>query len=101
MGVKAADALDVSFDELPTYLLAKHSIYMDVDGSSYYLTDVNDSYWRVQDTSKMNEKGHYVDCSELVPTVGEFIHLPFAGSDQTIAGVFDKATFYASEKPEA
>lgn len=28
MGTKAAEALDVSFDELPNYLHAKHSVYL-------------------------------------------------------------------------
>ena len=55
MGTKAAEALDVSLDELPTYLHAKHSVYMEVDGATYYLTDVNDRYWRVQDTTRLNE----------------------------------------------
>ena len=62
MGTKAAEAFDVSYDGLPTYLHANHSVYMEVDGATYYLTDVNDRYWRVQDTSQLNEKGHYVDC---------------------------------------
>ena len=99
MGVKSAEALDVSFDELPNYLHAKHSVYMEVDGATYYLTDVNDRYWRVQDTSQLNEKGHYVDCSELVPTVSEFLELPFA-EGKSIKDVFDQAVFYASEKAE-
>ena len=66
MGTKAVDALEISFEDMPMYLRAKHSVYMDVNGASYYLTDVNDRYWRAQDTSQKNEKGHYVDCSELV-----------------------------------
>ena len=72
---------------------------MEVDGATYYLTDVNDRYWRVQDTSQLNEKGHYVDCSELVPTVSEFLELPFA-EGKSIKDVFDQAVFYASEKAE-
>lgn len=99
MGTKAAEALDVSFDELSTYLHAKHSVYMEVDGTTYYLTDVNDRYWRAQDAYQLNDKGHYVDVSELVPTVGEFLSLPFH-KGSSIANVFDRATFYASEKPE-
>lgn len=99
MGTKASEALDVSFEELPTYLHAKHSVYMEVDGKSYYLTDVNDRYWRAQDTDALNEKGHYVDASELVPTVSEFLALPFA-EGKSIADVFDQATFYASVKAE-
>lgn len=100
MGTKAAEALDVSFDELPIYLHANHSMYMEIDGATYYLTDVNDRYWRVQDTSQLNEKGHYVDCSPLVPTISEFLELPFGSDNQTIKGVFDEAVFYASEKAE-
>ena len=99
MGTKAAEALEVSFDELPTYLHAKHSVYMEVDGATYYLTDVNDRYWRAQHTDRFNDKGHYVDASELVPTISEFLSLPFADG-KSITDVFDEATFYASEKAE-
>ncbi len=98
MGIKASTALDISYDDLPMYLHANHSVYMDVDGASYYLTDVNDRYWRVQDTSQINEKGHYVDCSPLVPTVSEFLELPINGIDRSVKDLFESATFYASEK---
>lgn len=97
MGTKAAEALDVSFDELPNYLHAKHSVYMEVDGVTYYLTDVNDRYWRAQDTTSFNDKGHYVDVSELVTTVGEFLSLPFVDG-RSIEDVFGESVFYASEK---
>ena len=99
MGTKAAEALEVSFDELPTYLHANHSVYMEVGGVTYYLTDVNDRYWRAQHTDRFNDKGHYVDASELVPTISEFLSLPFADG-KSITDVFDEATFYASEKAE-
>lgn len=99
MGAKAAEALDVSFEELPTYLHANHSVYMDVDGETYYLTDVNDRYWRVQRTDELNEKGHYVDASELVPTISEFLSLPFKDG-QSVQDLFGRATFFASEKTE-
>ena len=99
MGVKSAEALDVSFDELPNYLHAKHSVYMEVGGATYYLTDVNDRYWRAQDTAQFNDKGHYVDASELVPTVSEFMTLPFVDG-KSIEDVFEEATFYASEKTD-
>lgn len=99
MGVKSTEALEISFDELPTYLHANHSVYMDVNGETYYLTDVNDKYWRAQDTTKLNEKGHYVDTSELVPTLSEFFGLPFIAG-KCLGDVFDDAIFYASEKPE-
>lgn len=99
MGTKATEALDVSFDDLPTYLHANHSVYMDVSGASFYITDVNDRYWRAQDTTKFNEKGHYVDASELVPTLSEFMGLPFV-EGKCIEEVFDDAVFFASEKSE-
>ena len=100
MGLKAEEKLDISIDDLKTYLHANHSVYMDVNGESYYLTDVNDRYWRVQDTSKLNEKGHYVDCSELVPMLSEFLNLPFGEANKSITDLFDEADFYASVKPE-
>ena len=100
MGAKAAEKLEISFDDFKTYLHANHSVFMDVNGESYYLTDVNDRYWRVQDTSKLNEKGHFVDCSELVPTLSEFLTLPFGEEGKSIADLFEDAEFYASEKPE-
>ena len=100
MGVKADEKLEIAFDDFKTYLHAHHSVYMDVDGASYYLTDVNDRYWRVQDTSKMNEKNHYVDCSELVPTLSEFLDLPFGEAGKSINQLFDQAVFYASVKTE-
>lgn len=97
MGVKAAEALDISFEELPNYLHANHSVYMEVGNSLYYLTDVNDRYWRIQRTDQFNHKGHYIDISELVPMVSEFLTLPFRDG-QSITDLFDEATFYASEK---
>ncbi len=99
MGTKAAETLEISYEELQPYLHANHAVYMQVDDAVYYLTDVNDRYWRVQDTNRKNEKGHYVDCSDLVPTIGEFLELPFAGGE-SIKDMFDRAVFYASEKAE-
>ena len=100
MGMKAEEKLEIAADDLRTYLHANHSIYMDVNGASYYLTDANDRYWRVQDTSKMNEKNHYTDCSELVPTLSEFLSLPFGEDSKSIMDLFEEADFYASVKPE-
>lgn len=99
MGTKATEELDVSLDELPMYLRAHHSVYMDVDDTSYYLTDVNDRYWRAQDTRRLNEKGHYVDSSEIVPTINEFLDLAFVDGKK-IEEIFEKATFYASIKED-
>ena len=100
MGVKAEEKLEISIDDLKTYLHANHSVYMEVGGETYYLSDVNDRYWRVQDTSKLNEKGHYVDCSELVPTLSEFLSLPFGEANKSVTDLFAEADFYASVKPE-
>ena len=65
MGKKDVEALEITIDELPTYLHTNHSAYMEVADGLYYLTDVNDQYWRAQDTNQFNEKGHYVDCSPV------------------------------------
>ena len=97
MGIKAPEALEVTFDELPHYLRVNHSVYVEVGGKLYYLTDANDIYWRAQDTDVFNEKGHYVDCSLLGPTVAEFMDLPFADG-KSISQFFPEAVFYASLK---
>ena len=99
MGKKAAEALDINYDGLADYLHANHSVYMKVGSTVYYLTDVNYEAWRAQDTSRRNSKDHFVDCSELVPTVDEFLSLPFVHG-KTIKDVFDQSTFYASVKGE-
>ena len=94
MGKKDVEALEITIDELPTYLHTNHSAYMEVADGLYYLTDVNDQYWRAQDTNQFNEKGHYVDCSPLVPTIAEFLDCHSRGkSDPRLAA---EATFYAS-----
>ena len=97
MGQKADEALDIPCDDLAEYLHNKHSVYMDYEGKDYYLTDVNESYWRAQDTTSLNEKGHYTDCSELVPTLGEFLKLPFLDG-KSVEDVASAATFHASVK---
>ena len=97
MGKRASEALDINYDQLADYLHSHHSVYMKIDSKVYYLTDVNYEAWRAQDTSQRNEKGHYIDCSDLVNTVDEFLALPFVGG-KTIKDVFDGATFYVSIK---
>ena len=99
MGKKAVEPIELLGDELVSYLRVNHSVYMDVEDKSYYLTDVNDHYWRAQDTEKLNEKGHYCDVSEPVPSVDEFLSCPSIDG-KTITELFEGATFYASEKPE-
>jgi len=96
MGKKAAEALEISYDELADYLHNHHSVYMKVDSDVYYLTDCNFEAWRAQDTSIRNHKNHFVDCSALVSTVDEFLSLPFVHG-KTIKDVFSHSTFYASE----
>ena len=96
MGKKIDEALDIAYEDMPTYLHTNHSLYMEVADGLYYLTDVNDQYWRAQDTERFNEKGHYIDCSPLVPTIGEFLELPYNDEGHTIKGVFAEATFYPS-----
>ncbi len=95
MGKKIDEALDIAYEDMPTYLHANHSVYMEVADGLYYLTDVNDQYWRAQDTNQFNEKGHYVDCSPLVPTIAEFLELPFH-EGKSVHDLAEEATFYAS-----
>ena len=95
MGKKAAEALDISYEQLADYLHANHSVYMKVDNTVYYLTDCNFEAWRAQDTSRRNHTNHFVDCSPLVSTVDEFLSLPFIHG-KTIQEEFAHATFYAS-----
>ena len=97
MGKKASEVLDINFEELADYLHEHHSIYMQVDSNVYYLTDVNYEAWRAQDTSRRNSKNHFVDCSELVQTLDEFLTLPFI-QGKTIKDVFSNAKFFASIK---
>ena len=97
MGKKSSEVLQISYEDLVEYLHSNHSVYMQVGHQVYYLTDVNFEAWRAQDTSIRNSKNHFVDCSELVPTVDEFLALPFING-KTIKDVFSHATFYASIK---
>ena len=99
MGKKSSEVLQISYEDLVEYLHSNHSVYMQVGHQVYYLTDVNFEAWRAQDTSIRNSKNHFVDCSELVPTVDEFLALPFING-KTINDVFAHATFYASMKNE-
>ena len=54
----------------------------------------------MQDTSQINEKGHFTDVSELVATVDDFLALP-AIDGKTVLEVYPDAVFFASEKAEA
>ncbi|MGI6032501.1 MAG: CDP-alcohol phosphatidyltransferase [Coriobacteriales bacterium] len=94
MGVQAEEPLDLNYDEFCDYLRSQTRIFLEVDGKTYYLTHT-DGYWRAQDCSKLNEKGHFSDCSELVPTLSEFFALDWLDG-KTVEDVFGKATLYAS-----
>lgn len=97
MGRKAEEALEISYEDLREYLHINHAVYMEVGDKLYYITDVNSHYWRAQDTSVLNEKNHYVDCSDLVPTISELCVIPFIDG-KTIQEAFPEATLYASIK---
>lgn len=97
MGKKSDEVLDINYDQLADYLHTHHSVYMKVDNDVYYLTDANYEAWRAQDTSLRNAKNHFVDCSELVATVDEFLMLGFING-KTIKDIFSSATFYPSLK---
>ncbi|MBM6683757.1 MULTISPECIES: CDP-alcohol phosphatidyltransferase [Collinsella] len=96
MGRKAEEPLEIDFEGFQTYLRSKTRVFMDVDGDEYYVTHT-DGYWRVQDCSKLNDKGRFTDCSELVSTMPEVIELPFRDG-KSIHDLFDEATFYESDQ---
>ena len=96
MGRKAEEPLEIDFEGFQTYLRSKTRVFMDVDGDEYYITHT-DGYWRVQDCSKLNDKGRFTDCSELVATMPEVIELPFRDG-KSVHDLFDQSTFYESDQ---
>ncbi len=95
MGVQAEEVLEVgSFDEFANYLRANTRVFMELGDKTYYLTHT-DGYWRAQDCSELNDKGHFVDCSELVPTLNELLGLAWLDG-KSVEGVFADAKFYKS-----
>lgn len=94
MGVMAEDSIEISPDELDGYLRAKTRLFAKVGEETYYVTHT-DGYWRVQDCGKLNEKGHFTDCSELVPTVNEVLHLRCIDG-KSLYDLAEEAEFYAS-----
>ena len=94
MGRKAEEPLEIDFEGLQAYLRSKTRVFMDVDGGEYYITHT-DGYWRVQDCGKLNDKGRFTDCSELVATMPEVIELPFRDG-KSIHDLFPEATFFES-----
>ena len=94
MGVMAEETLEIGPDTLESYLRSNTRVFAKVGENTYYVTHT-DGYWRVQDCSKLNEKQHFTDCSDLVPTVTEVLHLPCIDG-KSLADVADEAEFYAS-----
>lgn len=94
MGVKADEALEIDFEGLLAYLRSKTRAFMDVGGHGYYITHT-DGYWRVQDCEKLNDKGRFTDCSELVTTLAELAELPWL-DDKSLHDLCAGATFYES-----
>ena len=95
MGLQAEETLDIAdFDDLSNYLRAHTRVFMALDEKTYYLTHT-DGYWRAQDCAVLNDKGHFTDCSELVPTLGEFLGLSWIDG-KSVAEVYPEAKFYRS-----
>ena len=95
MGVQAEEVLEVgSFDEFANYLRANTRVFMELGDKTYYLTHT-DGYWRAQDCSELNDKGQFVDCSELVPTLNELLGLAWLDG-KSVEDVFADAKFYKS-----
>ena len=95
MGVQAEEVLEVgSFDEFANYLRANTRVFMELGDKTYYLTHT-DGYWRAQDCAELNDKDHFVDCSELVPTLNELLGLAWLDG-KSVEDVFADAKFYKS-----
>ena len=94
MGMKADQEISLDFEGLLSYLRSKTRVFMDVDGHEYYVTHT-DGYWRVQDCEQLNEKGRFVDCSELLTTLPELVELPWLDG-KSVHDLADEATFFES-----
>ena len=96
MGFKVEEPLDIDFEGFLGYLRSKTRVFMDIDDEQYYITHT-DGYWRVQDCEKLNDKGRFTDCSELVTTMPELIELPWRNG-KSIHDMFPDAKFYESSQ---
>ena len=94
MGLKAEQEISLDFEGLLSYLRSKTRVFMDVDGHEYYVTHT-DGYWRVQDCEQLNDKGRFVDCSELVTTLPELVELPWLDG-KSIHDLAEGAAFHES-----
>lgn len=94
MGRMAEETVEIGPDTLDGYLRSNTRVFAKVGEGTYYVTHT-DGYWRVQDCDTLNEKGHFTDCSDLVPTVDEVLNLPCIDG-RTLLDVAGEAEFHAS-----
>lgn len=94
MGKMAEETVEIGPDTLDGYLRANTRVFAEVGEKTYYVTHT-DGYWRIQDCANLNEKGHFSDCSDLVPTVNEVINLPFHNG-RTLLELAGEAEFFPS-----
>lgn len=94
MGFKTGNIVDVDFEGFLKYLRAKTRVFIAVNGHEYHITHT-DGYWRIQDCSVLNEKGHFSDCSELVNTVCEVVELPWI-EGHSLHDLYHDAVVYES-----
>lgn len=94
MGKMAEEAVEIGPDTLDAYLRSNTRVFARVGEYTYYVTHT-DGYWRIQDCANLNEKGHFSDCSDLVPTVNELINLPFHNG-RTLLELAGEAGFFPS-----
>lgn len=94
MGKMAEEAVEIGPDTLDAYLRSNTRVFAKVGEDTYYVTHT-DGYWRIQDCSNLNEKGHFTDCSDLVPTLDEVLNLPFSYG-RSLLEVADEAQFFPS-----
>lgn len=96
MGQQAEETLDVSnYDDFSNYLRAHTRVFMELQGKTYYLTHT-DGYWRAQDCATLNDKGHFTDCSELVPTLDELLRMKWLPGELSVHDAFSDAAFFRS-----
>ena len=94
LAARRREKLEIGPDTLEGYLRSNTRVFTKVNDATYYVTHT-DGYWRVQDCANLNDKGHFTDCSELVPTLNEVMNLPvFDG--KSLVDVAADAEFYAS-----
>lgn len=96
MGVKAEEVVDIDFEGFLQYLRSKTRAFVDIEGHDYYVTHT-DGYWRIQDCEKLNDKGHFTDCSDLVTTVSEVVEMPWKDG-KSLHDLFGQATVFESDQ---